>query len=243
MQACGPGVERLAEEVLQRFPEARFAVFSSDTVTSPAAAESFVRSVTDGEVDIIIGTQMVAKGHHFPGLTLVGIVDADLGLAGGDLRAAERSFAMLAQVAGRAGRAERPGLAMLQTTDVSTPVMKALLSGDRDRFLQAEAESRRLAGMPPFARLAAIVLSASDSLQLQAAMRTLAETRPNYHGVSVYGPSIAPLGFLRGRHRGRALIQVEKTVDIQAVIQGWLAELKLPSGVRLQVDIDPYSFV
>jgi len=243
MQACGPGVERLAEEVLKRFPEARFAVFSSDTVTSPAAAESFVRSVTDGEVDIIIGTQMVAKGHHFPGLTLVGIVDADLGLAGGDLRAAERSFAMLAQVAGRAGRADRPGLAMLQTTDVSTPVMKALLSGDRDRFLQAEAEARRLAGMPPFARLAALVLSASDSQRLQAAMRALAETRPNYHGVSVYGPSIAPLGFLRGRHRGRALIQVEKTVDIQAVIQGWLAELKLPSGVRLQVDIDPYSFV
>ena len=243
MQACGPGVERLAEEVLQRFPEARFAVFSSDTVTSPAAAESFVRSVKDGEVDIIIGTQMVAKGHHFPGLTLVGIVDADLGLAGGDLRAAERSFAMLAQVAGRAGRADRPGLAMLQTTDVSTPVMKALLSGDRDRFLQAEAEARRLAGMPPFARLAALVLSASDSQRLQAAMRALAETRPNYHGVSVYGPSIAPLGFLRGRHRGRALIQVEKTVDIQAVIQGWLAELKLPSGVRLQVDIDPYSFV
>lgn len=243
MQACGPGVERLAEEVLQRFPEARFAVFSSDTVTSPASAEAFIRSVTDGEVDIIIGTQMVAKGHHFPGLTLVGIVDADLGLAGGDLRAAERSFAMLAQVAGRAGRAERPGLAMLQTTDVSTPVMNALLSGDRDRFLQAEAEARRLASMPPFARLAAIVLSANDSQRLQAAMQALATSRPHYHGVSVYGPSIAPLGFLRGRHRGRALVQVEKTVDIQAVIQGWLAELKLPSGVRLQVDIDPYSFV
>ena len=144
MQACGPGVERLAEEVLNRFPEARFAVFSSDTVTTPASAEAFVRSVTDCEVDIIIGTQMVAKGHHFPGLTLVGIVDADLGLAGGDLRAAERTFAMLAQVAGRAGRAERPGLAMLQTTDTETPVMRALLSGDRDKFLKAEAESLSL---------------------------------------------------------------------------------------------------
>ena len=243
MQACGPGVERLAEEVLNRFPEARFAVFSSDTVTTPASAEAFVRSVTDGEVDIIIGTQMVAKGHHFPGLTLVGIVDADLGLAGGDLRAAERTFAMLAQVAGRAGRAERPGLAMLQTTDAETPVMQALLSGDRDKFLKAEAESRRIAGMPPFARLAAIVLSANDSQRLHAAMQALAASRPNFHGVSVYGPSIAPLGFLRGKHRGRALIQVEKTVDIQAVIQGWLATVKLPSGVRLQVDIDPYSFV
>ena len=243
MQACGPGVERLAEEVLNRFPEARFAVFSSDTVTTPASAEAIVRSVTDCEVDIIIGTQMVAKGHHFPGLTLVGIVDADLGLAGGDLRAAEGTFAMLAQVAGRAGRAERPGLAMLQTTDTETPVMRALLSGDRDKFLKAEAESRRIAGVPPFARLAAIVLSANDSQRLHAAMQALAASRPNFRGVSVYGPSVAPLGFLRGKHRGRALIQVEKTVDIQAVIQGWLATVKLPSGVRLQVDIDPYSFV
>jgi primosomal protein N' (replication factor Y) len=243
MQACGPGVERLAEEVLHRFPEARFAVFSSDTVASPGSAENFVTSVIEGEVDIIVGTQMAAKGHHFPNLTLVGIVDADLGLAGGDLRAAERSFQMLAQVAGRAGRAERPGLAMLQTMDASNAVMKALLSGDRDRFLSTEAESRRLAGMPPFARLAALVLSAGDPQRLQAAMQMLAASRPHFHGVSVFGPSIAPLGFLRGRHRGRVLIQAEKSVDLQAVISGWVAKLSLPPGVRLQVDIEPYSFL
>ena len=243
MQACGPGVERLAEEVLHRFPEARFAVFSSDTVASPGSAESFVASVTQGEVDIIVGTQMAAKGHHFPNLTLVGIVDADLGLAGGDLRAAERSFQMLAQVAGRAGRADRPGLAMLQTMDSSNAVMRALLSGDRDRFLATEAESRRLASMPPFARLAALVLSASDPQRLQAAMQMLASSRPHFHGVSVYGPSLAPLGFLRGRHRGRVLIQAEKGVDLQAVIDGWVTQLSLPPGIRLQVDIDPYSFL
>jgi len=243
MQACGPGVERLAEEVLQRFPEARFAVFSSDTVSSPGSAESFVTSVMEGEVDIIVGTQMAAKGHHFPNLTLVGIVDADLGLAGGDLRAAERSFQMLAQVAGRAGRADRPGLAMLQTLDSGNMVMQALLSGDRDRFLSIEAESRRLAGMPPFARLAALVLSAGDPQRLQAAMQMLAASRPHFHGVSVYGPSLAPLGFLRGRHRGRVLIQAEKSVDLQTVIAGWVAKLSLPAGVRLQVDIDPYSFL
>ena len=243
MQACGPGVERLAEEVLQRFPEARFAVFSSDTVASPGGAESFVTAVMDGEVDIIIGTQMAAKGHHFPNLTLVGIVDADLGLAGGDLRAAERSFQMLAQVAGRAGRAERPGLAMLQTMDSGNAVMQALLSGDRDRFLATEAESRRLAGMPPFARLAALVLSAGDPQRLQAAMQMLAASRPHFHGVSVFGPSLAPLGFLRGRHRGRVLIQADRSVDLQAVIEGWVTKLSLPSGVRLQVDIDPYSFL
>ncbi len=243
MQACGPGVERLAEEVLQRFPEARFAVFSSDTITTPGSAESFVRSVVDGEVDIIIGTQMAAKGHHFPNLTLVGIVDADLGLAGGDLRAAERSFQMLAQVAGRAGRASRPGVAMLQTMDSTNPVMEALLSGDRDKFLKAESESRRHAGMPPFARLASLVLSAPDPQRLQAAMQMLESSRPHYHGVDIFGPSLAPLGFLRGRHRGRALVRADKAVDIQAVIAAWLAAISLPSGVRLQVDIDPYSFV
>jgi len=243
MQACGPGVERLAEEVLQRFPDARFAVFSSDTVNTPAGAESFVRSVTDGEVDIIIGTQMAAKGHHFPNLTLVGIVDADLGLAGGDLRAAERSFQMLAQVAGRAGRAERPGAALLQTLDITNPVMEALLSGERDAFLNAEAQARRIAGMPPFARLASVVLSASDPQRLQAAMQSLAASRPHYQGVDIFGPSFAPLGFLRGRHRGRALVRTEKSVDLQAVIAAWIDSATVPPSVRLQVDIDPYSFL
>lgn len=150
---------------------------------------------------------------------------------------------MLAQVAGRAGRADRPGLAMLQTMDSSNAVMRALLSGDRDRFLATEAESRRLASMPPFARLAALVLSASDPQRLQAAMQMLASSRPHFHGVSVYGPSLAPLGFLRGRHRGRVLIQAEKGVDLQAVIDGWVTQLSLPPGIRLQVDIDPYSFL
>jgi len=243
MQACGPGVERLAEEVLQRFPEARFAVFSSDTVATPGGAESFVRSVMDGEVDIIVGTQMAAKGHHFPKLTLVGIVDADLGLAGGDLRAAERSFQMLAQVAGRAGREDRPGLAMLQTVDVTNPVMQALLGGDRDTFLKSEADARRFATMPPFGRLAGLVLSAPDEARLIQAMQQLASARPNYHGVTIFGPSMAPLGFLRGRYRGRALIQAEKTVDLQAVITSWLEGVSLASGVRLQVDIDPYNFL
>jgi len=150
---------------------------------------------------------------------------------------------MLAQVAGRAGRADRPGLAMLQTMDSGNSVMQALLSGDRDRFLRTEAEARRIAGMPPFARLAALVLSAGDPQRLQIAMQMLAARQPHFHGVSVFGPSLAPLGFLRGRHRGRVLIRVEKTVDIQAVIEGWLSGLSLPPGVRLQVDIDPYSFL
>ncbi len=243
MRACGPGVERLAEEVLHRFPEARFAVLSSDTVGSPKASEMFVQSVIDGDVDIIIGTQMAAKGHHFPNLTLVGVVDADLGLAGGDLRAAERTFQMLMQVAGRAGRESRPGAAILQTMQPENPVISALLDGDRDQFLAHEVAARKAASMPPFARLASIILSATDQERLRAAADILARTVPRFEGVDIFGPTAAPLSFLRGRHRARMLVRAEKSIDIQRVIQSWIKDVKLPSSVRLYVDIDPYSFL
>ncbi|MGB2068060.1 MAG: primosomal protein N' [Candidatus Puniceispirillaceae bacterium] len=243
MRACGPGVERLAEEVLHRFPEARFAVLSSDTVGSPKASEMFVQSVIDGDVDIIIGTQMAAKGHHFPNLTLVGVVDADLGLAGGDLRAAERTFQMLMQVAGRAGRESRPGAAILQTLQPENPVISALLDGDRDQFLAHEVAARQAAGMPPFARLASIVLSAPDQERLHAAADTLARAVPRFEGVDIFGPTAAPLSFLRGRHRARMLIRAEKSVDIQQVVKSWTQDVKLPTSVRLYIDIDPYSFL
>ncbi len=243
MLACGPGVERLAEEVLHRFPSARFAVLSSDTMGSLKASEMFVQSVIDGDVDIIIGTQMAAKGHHFPKLTLVGVVDADLGLAGGDLRAAERTFQMLMQVAGRAGRESLPGVAILQTLQPENPVISALLDGDRDEFLAYEVAARQAAGMPPFKRLASIVLSASDQERLHTASDTLARAAPRFKGVDIFGPTVAPLSFLRGKHRTRILIRVEKSVDIQQVVKSWLEDVKLPTSVRLNIDIDPYSFL
>ena len=243
MQACGPGVERLAEEVLLRFPEARFAVLSSDTVGTPKAAETFIQSVIDGEVDIIIGTQMAAKGHHFPNLTLVGVVDADLGLAGGDLRAAERTFQMLSQVAGRAGRESRPGEAMLQTLEPQNPVLASLIAGDRDLFLEQEAAARLAAGMPPFGRLASVIISSPHEDRLHEAMRQLSSTHPNFDLVQILGPAIAPIGFLRGKHRARLLVRADKSVNIQYILKHWLGEIKLPSSVRMQIDIDPYSFL
>ncbi len=243
MQACGPGVERLAEEVLWRFPEARFAVLSSDTVGTPKAAEVFLKSVSDGEVDIIIGTQMAAKGHHFPHLTLVGVVDADLGLAGGDLRAAERTFQMLSQVAGRAGRESLAGTALLQTLDAQNPVLAALIAGDRDAFLMREAAARQAAAMPPFGQLAAIILTAPHEERLYQAMQQLNASRPYFDQVDVFGPTVAPIGFLKGKHRARVLIRAEKTVNIQAVLKQWRDQVKLPSSVRMQIDIDPYSFL
>ncbi|MDC3235020.1 primosomal protein N', partial [Candidatus Puniceispirillum sp.] len=243
MQACGPGVERLAEEVLWRFPDARFAILSSDTVGTPKAAEAFIKSVSEGEVDIIIGTQMAAKGHHFPHLTLVGVVDADLGLAGGDLRAAERTFQMLSQVAGRAGRESRPGMAMLQTLEPDNPVLGSLIAGDRDAFLAQEATARLTAGMPPFGRLAAIIIASPHEGRLHQAMQQLLASRPNIESVNIYGPAIAPIGFLRGKHRARLLVSADKSVKIQHILEDWLGPIKLASSVRMQIDIDPYSFL
>ncbi len=243
MQACGPGVERLAEEVLWRFPEAKFAVLSSDTVGTPKAAQNFIESVQAGEVDIIVGTQMAAKGHHFPNLTLVGVVDADLGLAGGDLRASERTFQMLSQVAGRAGRESRTGEALLQTLDPDNTVMTSLLGGDRNQFLANEVASRAQAGMPPFTQLASVILSSSDDTKLQEAMRLMAASRPAFDHVDCFGPAMAPLAYLKGRHRARFLLRAEKTIDLQHILRGWIANVKLPTQVRLHIDIDPYSFL
>jgi primosomal protein N' (replication factor Y) len=243
MRTCGPGVERLAEEVFLRFPEARFAMMSSDTVSSPKAAELFIQSVIDGEVDIIIGTQMAAKGHHFPALTLVGVVDADLGFAGGDLRAGERTFQMLSQVAGRAGRESRPGTAMLQTMEPQNQAIAALAAGDRNQFLAIEAAGRKVAMMPPYGQLAAVILSARHEGRLHAAIRLLDLTRPAFDGVDIFGPAVAPIGFLKGKHRARALIRANKAINIQMVIRSWLEPLKMPSGVRLKIDIDPYHFL
>ncbi len=246
LAACGPGVERLAEEVRELFPDQRTAIMSSDSITGPAAAEALVRAVHQREIDLLIGTQIVAKGHHFPWLTLVGVVDGDLGLSGGDLRAAERTYQLLHQVAGRAGRAERPGRVLIQTYEPEHPVMQALASSApdaRDRFLETEAEARRRAAMPPFARLAAVILSDPDQRRVDEACRRLARARPRRDGVEILGPAAAPLAVLRGRHRRRFLLRTRRDIAPQAVLRQWLAAVELPRQVRLQIDVDPYSFL
>jgi len=240
---CGPGVERVAEEVQKRWPDARLAVMSSDVIHSPAEAEALIEAMAAGAIDILIGTQMVAKGHNFPGLTLVGVVDADLGLKGGDLRAAERTFQLLQQVSGRAGRAGKRGRVLLQTRQTESPVIEALVKGDRDAFLQAELDDRRDAGMPPYARLAAVILSSLDAQAVEEVASLLAHAAPNARGVDVWGPAPAPYAVVRGRHRHRFLVRADKSVDLQAFLRSWLAKVTIPGKVRLKVDIDPYSFL
>jgi primosomal protein N' (replication factor Y) len=241
--SVGPGVERLEEEAKSLFPEARVAVFSSDTAPDAAAARALVRAMEQGEIDILVATQAAAKGHNFPNLTLVGVVDADLGLRGGDLRAAERTFQLLAQATGRAGRAEAPGRALIQTYAPEHTVMQALKSQDRDAFLAAEAEMRELSGLPPYGRLAALILSSPDPEALDRYAGHLASEVPNGEGVEVYGPADAPLALIRGRRRKRFLVRADRGVDLQAFVQTWRARAKPPSSVRLAVDIDPYSFL
>jgi primosomal protein N' (replication factor Y) len=240
---CGPGVERLNEEVTERFPEVRVALMVSDLLPGPRAAANLAEAMVAQRYDVLIGTQIVAKGHHFPMLTLVGVVDADLGLVGGDLRAAERTYQLLHQVGGRAGRAERPGRVLVQTYMPDQPVMKALAANDRDRFLEAEAAQRRAAHLPPFARLAALIVSAPDAEAADFAARALARAGPHMPGVTVLGPAPAPLTVLRGRHRRRLLVQAERGVNLQALLREWLAKVRFAGSTRLQVDIDPYSFL
>ena len=240
---CGPGVERLQEEVAARFPEARTALMVSDLLMGPRAAAELADAMVAHRYDVLIGTQIVAKGHHFPMLTLVGVVDADLGLIGGDLRATERTYQLLHQVAGRAGRAERPGRVLLQTYMPEQPVMRALAAGDRDRFLEAEAAARREAGLPPFGRLAALIVSAGDPEAADFVSRALARAAPQLPGLAVLGPAAAPLAILRGRHRRRFLVKAERGTNLQAALRDWLGRVRVSGSVRVQVDIDPYSFL
>ncbi|MFQ5972050.1 MAG: primosomal protein N' [Alphaproteobacteria bacterium] len=241
--ACGPGVERVAEEVWELAPSAGIAIMTSDTVGGPEAAAELVRAVEEREVDVLVGTQMIAKGHHFPTLTLVGIVDADLGLRGGDLRAAERTYQVLHQVAGRAGRAERPGRVLLQTHVPEHPVMQALASGDRDGFIALETDARQEGGWPPFGRLAALVVSGRDATAVDRVAGDLGRAAPGGPGVEVLGPAPAPMAVLRGRHRRRLLLKAHRGVALQAVVRAWLDRARVPGNVRVQVDVDPYSFL
>ncbi len=241
--ACGPGVERIADEVAERLPDARVFVATSDTLNTPGRAGEFVAQVEAGAVDVIVGTQLVTKGFHFPELTLVGVVDADLGLEGGDLRAAERTYQQVAQVAGRAGRGAKPGEVLLQTRHPDAPVIAALANGDRDAFYEAETEARRHAGAPPFGRWAAIIVSSEDDAEARAAANLIGATKPDTDGLHIFGPAPAPLSLLRNRYRHRLLINARRNVPLQDIIRQWLGGLNHPPGVRVAVDIDPYNFV
>jgi primosomal protein N' (replication factor Y) len=245
MAPVGPGVERLAEEVAARFPDARVAVLSSDLFGSARALKEQIGLIAAGAADIIIGTQIVAKGHNFPLLTLVGVIDADLGLQGSDLRAAERTFQLMRQVAGRAGRAERKGVALLQTFQPEHPVIRAILGGDEEAFWRAEADERRAAGVPPYGRMAGIILSSPDVTQIFDIGGELARRDGPLHriGAQVFGPAPAPIARVRGRHRVRLLVKAGKTAPLQQALAEWVAQVKLPANVRLAIDIDPQSFL
>ena len=241
--ACGPGVERIADEVAEILPEARIAVATSDTLNSPGRAAQFIAEVEAGAVDVIVGTQLVTKGFHFPELTLVGVVDADLGLEGGDLRAAERTYQQVAQVAGRAGRGAKPGEVLIQTRHPKAAVIAALAAGDRDAFYEAETEARRHAGAPPFGRWAAIIVSSEDENEAREAAKRIGATAPSLDDVMILGPAPAPMALLRGRYRYRLLLNARRSAEVQQVIRDWLGALSFAPGVRVAVDIDPYSFV
>lgn len=242
--ACGPGVERIAEETTGHFPGARTIVLSSDMLGGVKRLRLELDAITKGEADIVIGTQLVAKGHNFPKMTLVGVVDADLGLANGDPRAAERTFQLLSQVTGRAGRTGRKSLGLIQTYQPAHPVMQAIVSGDSEAFYAQEIASRNAALLPPFGRLAALVVSAASRAEAEAHARGLRRAAPAARDVSVLGPAEAPLALIAGRHRFRLLVHGDKRCDLQGFVRAMLAAGPKPRGsVRVQIDIDPQSFL
>ena len=244
LAAVGPGVERMAEEAADVFPQARIAVLSSDLFGTARALKEQILTIAEGGADIIIGTQLVAKGHNFPLLTLVGVIDADLGLQGSDLRAAERTFQLMRQVSGRAGRADKPGMAMLQTYQPEHPVIRSILSGDEEGFLQAEAAEREAAGVPPFGRMAGIVLSSTEAAEAFDYGAALARNDAALRqiGAQVYGPAPAPIARIRGRHRVRLLVKAPKGAPIQHGVARWISQHPAPRNTRVQIDIDPQSF-
>ncbi|MBS7586178.1 primosomal protein N' [Ancylobacter defluvii] len=241
---CGPGVERLHEEIAALMPDARIQVLSSDLAGGVERLRAEIKAIEDGEVDVIVGTQLVAKGHNFPGLALVGVVDADVGLGHGDPRAAERTFQLLHQVAGRAGRHKLEGRALLQTYMPEHPVMQALIAGDRDAFYDREIGVREEAGLPPFARFCALVVSANEQHEAQRHAQALAASAPIVEGVRVLGPAEAPISLLRGRHRLRLLARAPRAFDLSNYVRDWMASAPRPRGnVKVEIDIDPQSFL
>ncbi|NHN91146.1 primosomal protein N' [Acetobacter sicerae] len=243
LTAIGPGIERITEEARSEFPDARIMVMASDTISGPAATAEAVGKISRREVDLIIGTQIVAKGWHFPHLTLVGVVDADLGLGGADLRAGERTMQLLHQVAGRAGRAEAPGEVLLQSFTPEHPVMQALVSGDFAAFMAEEADQRKPGFWPPFGRLAALIVSSENADAADNAARQLGVSAPHGNGIEVLGPVPAPIAVLRGRHRRRLLLRTHRNIAVQPILRRWLGQVTFTSAVRVDVDVDPISFM
>ncbi len=243
LTSVGPGVERIAEEAREAFPEARVEILSSDTAGNPAELAERMRRMEKGEIDILVGTQMVVKGHNFPKLTFVGVVDGDLGLAGGDPRAGERTYQTLVQVAGRAGRADKPGRALIQTHQPEHEALQALAAGDREMFIGVELGMREMLGLPPFGKLAAVIFWGPDAKKVDALARKFLNAAPRADGIEILGPSEAPIGRLRGLYRRRLFIQAEASVNLSRYMDVWRAKVRPPAKYKIQIDIDPQSFM
>ena len=247
LSPVGPGVERVAEEAAQLFPDKKIEILSSDTAGNPERIRERMAKMAAGDIDIMVGTQMVVKGHNFPHLTFVGVVDGDLGLAGGDLRAGERTYQTLVQVAGRAGRAEKPGRALIQTHLPEHEALIALADGDREAFIKAELGMRDLLGLPPYGKLAAVIISAPDADQANEFARKFLLKAPrvseNSGEIEIMGPSEAVIAILRGRHRRRFLVKADPQVNLSAYMHAWRSRIRIPGKIKLQIDIDPQGFM
>lgn len=241
--SCGPGVERIAEEVYKHFPDAKVAIMSSDHTSKWSEIESIVKRLEEGEIDILIGTQMVTKGYHFPKLTLVGIIDGDNGLSGSDPRIAERTYQLLHQVGGRAGRADLKGRVLIQTYVPEQPIMQALLSENRKDFLDEECSARENWDLPPYTRLVAILLEGRNQKEVLEIAQHIALNAPPIEGIEILGPVEAPLPFIRGKYRMRILLKIKQNVSAQKYMKVLKDYFPKKSSTNIEIDIDPFQFL
>ena len=239
----GPGVERINEEIKTHFPDLKTVILSSDTIKNIKVFRQVINKINNNQIDLIIGTQIISKGYNFKNLTLVGVIDADLGLSGGDLRATEKTFQMLHQVAGRAGRENISGQVYIQTYNPENLVIKSLQKNNRNEFLSMEMSSRKVLNMPPFGKLASIILSSTNETLFKKVSMDILECYQAFNEIELYGPAPAQIYLIRGRYRMRFLMKTGKKINIQKVIKNWLSNIVIPSSINMNIDIDPYSFL
>lgn len=235
----GAGVERIHEEVKSLFPLSKTALMTSDSLNNQEESTKIIEKIINNEVDVIIGTQIIAKGHHFPNLSLVGIIDGDSSFNNANLRAGEKSFQLLTQVIGRAGREKHPAKIFLQSYNINNLVFKYIIEQNRDDFFNLEIQNRQIMQMPPFGKMIAIIfISKNEDLAINCG-KMIVSHFPNQENIEIFGPAPMPISKIRKNYYYRVLVKSDKKLNIQKLINNIISSFKTPNQVRIKIDVDP----
>jgi len=239
---CGPGVERIFAELKTIYPDKKIEIFSSDTLKKNAFTNILEKKVEKKKIDILIGTQLISNGFHFPKLNCVVVVDGDFSSHGYDLRSAEKNVQLYHQLSGRAGREAKISTIYFQTYTPDDEVLINISKNDPHAFLKKELFLRKEKKLPPFFRLISLIISGKDEQLIIRFATTIKSKLPKLNNVNILGPVLAPITKLRKKHRCRILIRYPKNLFIQKYLSQSLNKIKITSGIKLEVDVDPINF-